>query len=106
MSATVVLLAGIAPYPASLHGSALPLTSSYCIRGLVVSKQGERPPEWVIRGKTIRQLIEELQTFEDQDLEVRMSVDDGETFRCISLVTREEKLGGHFCGLVNSESAT
>ena len=70
-----------------------------------MSKQGGRPPEWVIKGKTIRQLIEELQTFENQELEVRISVDDGETFRCISLVTRKNRLGGHFCGLVNCESA-
>ena len=62
-------------------------------------------PEWVTRGKTIRQLIKELQTFDDQDIEVRISVDDGETFKCISIVTRERQEGGYFCGLANSEIA-
>jgi hypothetical protein len=70
-----------------------------------MSEECIKQPEWITRGKTIRQLIEELQSFEDQDLEVRISVDDSETFRCISLVTRENKLGGYFCGLVNCESA-
>jgi hypothetical protein len=45
-------------------------------------------PDWVTRGKTIRQLIIELQTFEDQDLEVHISTDDGTTSKCISLVTK------------------
>jgi len=63
-------------------------------------------PAWVVNGKTIRQLIEELKTFENQDLEVRISVDDGQTYRCISLVKRVNKLGGHFCGLVNCETAS
>lgn len=43
-------------------------------------------PDWITRGKTVRQLIQELQTFEDQNLEVRMSVDGGDTDVCISLV--------------------
>ena len=43
-------------------------------------------PAWVACGKTIRQLIRELQSFEDQDLEVRISVDGGVTSKCISLV--------------------
>ena len=68
-------------------------------------KETEEKPAWVIKGKTIRQLIEELKTFENQDLEVRISVDDGATFRCISLVTKQNKLGGHFCALVNCEDA-
>ncbi len=60
-------------------------------------------PEWVTKGKTIRQLIEELQSFEDQDLEVKISIDDGDTFKCISLVTRENEKNKYFCGLTNSE---
>jgi len=43
-------------------------------------------PDWVTGGKTIRQLIRELQSFENQDLEVRISVDGGVTSQCISLV--------------------
>jgi hypothetical protein len=47
-----------------------------------------KDPAWVTQGKTIRQLISELQSFEDQEMEVRISTDDGETTRCISLVTK------------------
>jgi len=60
-------------------------------------------PEWVKAGKTISQLIKELQSFENQDLEVKISLDDGETFKCISLVTKEHNNEKSFCGLTNSE---
>ena len=43
-------------------------------------------PEWITRGKSIRSLIEELSSSEDQDLEVRISLDGGDTHKCISLV--------------------
>ena len=56
-------------------------------------------PAWVLRGKTIRELIEELQSFENQELRVEISVDDGKTHKPISLVTKS----GQFCLLVNSE---
>jgi len=58
-----------------------------------------KQPEWVTRGKSIRQLIQELQSFENQDLLVEISVDDGETSKPISLV----KKSGEICMLVNSE---
>jgi hypothetical protein len=59
-------------------------------------------PAWVIRGKTIRQLIKELQSFEDQGLEVRISLDGGKTDKPISLV---EKRRGRavLCNSENSE---
>jgi hypothetical protein len=57
-------------------------------------------PNWVVRGKTIKQLIEELKSFENQDLEVRISIDDGKTHKPISIVG---KFNG-FCILMNSES--
>jgi GT2 family glycosyltransferase len=61
----------------------------------------KRPvPEWVTRGKTIRELIRELQSFDDQDLEVRISVDYGSTHRAISIVGRHE---GKYCVLTNAE---
>lgn len=62
-------------------------------------------PEWVTRGKTIRQLIEELQTFEDQELEVKISIDEGETLKCISLVGKEyiEDEDTTYCCLMNCE---
>lgn len=56
-------------------------------------------PEWVTRGKTIRQLIAELQSFENQDAEVRISMDCGDSHRCVSIVERL----GNYCVLVNSE---
>lgn len=51
-----------------------------------MSNQKSSEPEWVVRGKTIAQLIEELQTFEDQTLKVEISTDDGNSRRPISLV--------------------
>jgi hypothetical protein len=58
-----------------------------------------KEPVWVTRGKTIRELIEELSTFEDQELEIRISVDDGELRKPISLVKKSQ---GHcllvYCG--------
>lgn len=56
-------------------------------------------PDWVVRGKTIRQLIKELQTFDNQDLFVEISLDGGDTHKPISLV----KKSGQICLLVNSE---
>jgi len=57
------------------------------------------PPDWVTRGKTIKHLIEELRTFEDQNLEVRISLDEGETHKPISLVGKRDG----FCILMNCE---
>jgi hypothetical protein len=56
-------------------------------------------PNWVVRGKTIKQLIKELLSFENQDLLVEISVDGGDTHKPISLVKKSGKL----CLLVNSE---
>lgn len=62
-------------------------------------------PEWVTRGKTIRELIRELQSFEDQDLEVRMSLEHGSSHgsnhHAISLVERRD---GRYCVLTNAEA--
>lgn len=57
-------------------------------------------PEWISRGKTIAGLIEELQSFEDQTLEVRISSDGGATSLPISLVG---KIGGKYAVLKNCE---
>ncbi|MGY2235671.1 hypothetical protein ACW9ID_11670 [Pseudomonas gingeri] len=59
----------------------------------------EKNPNWVTRGKTIRELIEELGTFEDQELLVEISVDNGDTRKPISLVKKSKGV----CLLVNSE---
>lgn len=62
-------------------------------------------PEWVTRGKTIRQLIKELESFENQDLEVRISLDYGDTHSCISLVAKGFGVDkSEYCVLMNSES--
>lgn len=45
-------------------------------------------PDWTSRGKTVKQLIEELKSFEDQSLEVRISADGGQTSLPISLVAK------------------
>ncbi|GAD04261.1 hypothetical protein [Agarivorans albus] len=60
-------------------------------------------PEWVTRGKTIKQLIQELQSFENQELEVKISIDGGDTFKCISLVGKHHEGDISFCGLENYE---
>ena len=56
-------------------------------------------PEWVVCGKTIRELIEELSTFSDQSLEARISLDGGLTSKPISIVKRAKGV----CLIVNSE---
>lgn len=57
-------------------------------------------PDWITRGKTVRQLIQELQSFENQDLEVQISIDGGENSKCISLVKKSNGMAV----LVNYES--
>ena len=56
-------------------------------------------PNWIIRGKTIRELIVDLQSFEDRDLKVEISTDSGLTHKAISMVI---KRNGR-CLLVNYE---
>jgi len=60
-------------------------------------KKKSATTEWASRGKTISQLIAELQTFENKDMEVRISIDDGATHKGISLVERN----GAYCLLLN-----
>jgi hypothetical protein len=56
-----------------------------------------KQPEWVTRGKTIK----ELESFEDQNLFVEISLDDGETSKPISLVGKIDSK----CILVNCENS-
>lgn len=56
-------------------------------------------PDWVWRGKTIAQLIEELQSFSDQSLMVEISIDGARSSKPISLVA---KMRGK-CMLMNME---
>jgi hypothetical protein len=64
-----------------------------------MTNEVKNQPDWVTRGKTIRQLIEELKTFENQELEVRLSLDDGETYKPVSILVKRDG----YCLIVNSE---
>ncbi|WP_151811829.1 hypothetical protein [Acinetobacter bereziniae] len=55
----------------------------------------------VTRGKSIKQLIKELESFEDQNLLVEISFDDGDSSKPISLVG---KIDGK-CILLNCENS-
>lgn len=63
--------------------------------------KGVRPTEdYTTRGKTIRQLIYELTTFENQELEARISLDGGKTHHPISILGRQlndMNGNGHIC---------
>ncbi|MCF5163181.1 hypothetical protein GIW45_03500 [Pseudomonas congelans] len=63
-------------------------------------KKSKVEPSWVTRGKTIKELIAELRTFENQDMLVEISIDGGDLHKPISLV----KKSGQICLLVNSEA--
>ena len=57
-------------------------------------------PDWTSKGKTVAHLIDELRSFEDQEMEVRISLDGGETSFPISLVG---KLSGKYAVLLNCQ---
>ncbi|MGE8224370.1 MAG: hypothetical protein ACN6RK_01170 [Stenotrophomonas sp.] len=57
-------------------------------------------PDWTSKGKTVAQLIEELRTFENQEMEVRISLDGGDTSYPISLVG---KSNGKYAVLQNCQ---
>jgi len=57
-------------------------------------------PAWVTRGKTIRQLISELSSFENQDMLIELSIDSGQTSVPISLVVKD----GGKCVLMNCQN--
>jgi hypothetical protein len=59
-------------------------------------------PDWTNRGKSVAQLIAELRTFENQDMEARISLDGGETSFPISLVG---KSNGRYALLKNCQDA-
>ncbi len=58
-----------------------------------------RKVNWISNGKTIQQLILELQSFENKDLFVELSLDGGDLSKSISLVA---KIDGKFV-LMNCE---
>ena len=40
-----------------------------------------KKPEWITGGKTINELIKELESFSDGELEVKVSIDGGKTYK-------------------------
>jgi hypothetical protein len=54
---------------------------------------------WGASSKSISQLIEELETFENQELIVMVSSDGGDTFKPVKLVGKGFKDGNAFCTL-------
>jgi hypothetical protein len=46
--------------------------------------------DWTGRGKTVEQLIKELKTFENQQLEVRISIDGGASSYPVSILCKRE----------------
>lgn len=56
--------------------------------------------EWVEKDKSIAQVIDELKTFEDQNLTVMVSSDGGETLRPVKLLGKEfDKDNKAYCTL-------
>mgnify|MGYP006877046975 FL=1 len=59
--------------------------------------------EWEDRKKTIQTLIEELKSFENQDLIVMATSDEGKTFNSVKLVSKgfkeQDDGGAVYCAL-------
>ena len=56
--------------------------------------------EWGEKDKNIAQVIDELKTFEDQDLTVMVSSDGGETLKPVKLLGKEfDKDNEAYCTL-------
>ena len=62
------------------------------LQEMIEERDGEdaSQPEWIMKGKSITQLIMELGSFEDQNLEVRLTFDGGHYHRPISILTRRD----------------
>lgn len=60
-------------------------------------------PAWTSKGKTIAALISELESFEDQSLEVRISMDGGDPSAPISLVGKSVYGGRSYATLSNCQ---
>ena len=64
-----------------------------------MGKSTEATVQWETQGKTIGQLIVELQSFEDQNLEVKISIDGGVSHRPISIVGNAVEDNAKVCSL-------
>lgn len=58
---------------------------------------------WGSSSKTIEQVIQELKTFEDQQLIVMVSSDGGDTLKPVKLLGKEFKEGRAYCTLFIEE---
>jgi hypothetical protein len=79
-----------------------PCCSSLCGRSDVKSANEDlasNQPDWVVRGKTVRQLVRDLLTFQDLDVPVRISLDGGESSKAISIVIATDGI----CLIMNCE---
>lgn len=63
-------------------------------------KKEKQYPPYVTMGKTVRQLIKELLTFENLDVEARISMDAGKTHKPISILHNRDC---KYALIVNSE---
>lgn len=52
-------------------------------------KKMNESKDWVCRGKSISELISELESFEDRELAVELSLDGGATSRPINLIGKK-----------------
>lgn len=55
--------------------------------------------DWGANSKNINQVIQELKTFEDQDLIVMVSDDGGETLKPVKLIGKEFQNEQPYCTL-------
>jgi hypothetical protein len=54
---------------------------------------------WGAESKTVAQVIQELKSFENQDLVVMVSADGGETFKPVKLLGKGFEDNGVYCTL-------
>lgn len=64
-----------------------------------MDESSAQQPAWVVRGKTIRELVRDLESFENQDMAVEISLDSGATHKPISIVGSKEG----YCLIMNCE---
>ncbi len=65
----------------------------------------ESENQWGAERKSIKQVIEELKTFEDQDLAVMVSSDGGETFKPVKLIGKGFESNETYCTLFIDKSS-
>ena len=64
-----------------------------------MTQKSNTQPDWLIKGKSISGLTKELETYENSDFEVLISVDGGATLKQISLLGKAVINGKIYCVL-------